>query len=209
MANAGRTSSHEEIPPRPPPDDPDAEARERILRTAYELFTRHGLAVVGVDRIVAEAGVAKTTLYRHFHSKDELVVAVLEWHQELWTFGWLEAEIERRATSPAERILAVFDAFDEWFRRDDFEGCLFTNSLLETHDRSSPVRAAAVAALDSVQEVLRPLARDAGVADPEGFAEQLQLLMRGSIVAAVEGRADAASQARLAAQRLLERQQGR
>ena len=65
-------------------------ARERVLGTAYELFHRHSLHTVGVDRIVAEAGVAKTTLYRHFPSKDELAVSVLARHQDVWLTGWLE-----------------------------------------------------------------------------------------------------------------------
>ena len=108
--------------------------------TAYELFTQHGLGGVGVDRIVAEVGVAKTTLYRHFGSKDALAVAVLLRHEELWTQGWLESEVVARATPPGGSILAIFDALDEWFGQADYEGCLFINTLLETRDQSSPVR---------------------------------------------------------------------
>jgi len=104
------------IPPQPSPDQPAAEARERILRTAYELFHRDGVTAVGVDRIVAKAGVAKTTLYRHFRSKDDLVVAVLERHEELWTSGWLELEVDRHATSPQERLPMTFDVLDEWLQ---------------------------------------------------------------------------------------------
>jgi AcrR family transcriptional regulator len=72
------------------------------MRTAYDLFSSEGITAVGVDRIVAEAGVAKTTLYRQFRSKDDLAVAVLERHMKLWTSELIELEVERRATSPHE-----------------------------------------------------------------------------------------------------------
>jgi hypothetical protein len=77
----------------PPNGSVAADGRERIIRTAYELFVHHGLAAVGVHCIVAEAGVAETTLYRHFRSKDDLIAAVLQRHGDLWLGGWLEPEI--------------------------------------------------------------------------------------------------------------------
>jgi AcrR family transcriptional regulator len=192
------------IPPRPPPEAADGDARQRILATAYDLFTQHGLVAVGVDRIVAEAGVAKTTLYRHFRSKDALAVAVLERHEQLWTRKWLEPEAMRLASSPEGGPLAIFDALDEWFCQADYEGCLFINSLLETRDHSSPVRKAAIAAIENVYDVVRRLLEAAGIANSEAVAHQIQVIMRGSIVAAVEGQADAVKQGRVAAQRLLE-----
>ena len=76
------------------------DGRDRILDTAYELFSRHGTRAVGVDRIIAEAGTAKMTLYRNFTSKDELIVAFLAAREERWTRGWLQAEVERRADDP-------------------------------------------------------------------------------------------------------------
>ncbi|HLB17794.1 MAG TPA: helix-turn-helix domain-containing protein [Gaiellaceae bacterium] len=194
------------IPPRPSPDQPAAEARERILRTAYELFHRDGVTAVGVDRIVAKAGVAKTTLYRHFRSKDDLVAAVLERHEELWTSGWLELEVERRATSPQERLPVTFEVLDEWLRGDGYEGCLFTNSLLETHGRSELIRVGSVAALENVHALMMRFAKDAGVRDPVGFAHQIHILMRGAIVAAVEGQLEAVDQARLLVRRLWEQE---
>src|SRR6266849_5549272 len=91
-----------------------AGARERVLQTAYDLFCRHGVQAIGVDRIVAEASVAKVTLYKHFRSKQELIVAALDLREELWTRAWLERETERRADTPTMRLLAVFDLLDEW-----------------------------------------------------------------------------------------------
>jgi AcrR family transcriptional regulator len=183
----------------------ESAARERVLQTAYDLFHRHTLNTVGVDRIVAEANVAKTTLYRHFSSKDELTVSVLRRHQDVWTTGWLEQAVERRGGTAAARILALFDAFDDWFRRDDYEGCLFARTLLETRDPASPVRNAAVTGLANIRAFVRRLAEDAGVHEPDVFAMQIQMLLLGATVAAVSGELDAAQRARDVARLLLER----
>src|SRR5436309_14101218 len=158
------------------PDSVD-DARERTLRTAYRLFSEHGVQAIGIDRIIAEAGIAKATLYRHFGSKEELVVAALERREALWTRGWLEHEIERRAGTPEARLLAIFDVFDDWFRRDDYESCLFINTLLESHDRTSPIGSASVAHLANVRALASDLAAQAGIRNPDGFARQWQLLM--------------------------------
>jgi AcrR family transcriptional regulator len=179
-------------------------ARERLLRAAYELFRRHSLNTVGVDRIVAEADVAKTTLYRHFSSKDELAVSVLEHHEQVWTRDWLERTVRERKTAGAG-LLAIFDAFDDWFRRDDFRGCLFTNALLEIRDPGSPVQTAAATGLRNIRALIAGLAKEAGARDPDLLARQLQMLLLGAIVYAVEGQLDAARQAREVARVLLER----
>jgi len=178
-------------------------ARERILDTAYELFSRNGIRAVGVDRIIAESGVAKMTLYRHFGSKDELVLEFLRRREQRWTQEWLQAEVERRADDPAERLLAIFDVFDAWFRTDDFDGCSFINVLLELTDRASPVRRATVGHLATIRSFLQRLAADAGVADPEDFARRWHILMKGSIVAAGEGDREAARRAQAIGKLLL------
>jgi AcrR family transcriptional regulator len=179
-------------------------ARERLLQTAYELFRGQSLNTVGIDRIVAEADVAKTTLYRHFSSKDELATSVLQHHEQVWTRGWLERTIRERETAGAG-LLAIFDAFDDWFRQDDFRGCLFANALLETRNPRSPVHTAAATGLSNIRDLISSLAKDAGVRDPDLFARQLQMLLLGAIVHAVEGQLDAARQAREVARALLER----
>ncbi|MDA0167233.1 TetR/AcrR family transcriptional regulator [Solirubrobacter ginsenosidimutans] len=172
------------------------DGRERILDTAYELFSKHGTRAVGVDRIITEAGAAKMTLYRNFASKDELIVAFLAAREERWTRGWLQAEVEQRATEPADRLLAIFDVFGEWFARPDFEGCSFINVMLELTDRGDPGRVASVEHLSVIREFLSGLAEAAGVEDAEAFAHQWHILMKGSIVAAAEGDALAAARAK-------------
>jgi AcrR family transcriptional regulator len=199
------TQGRPRLPPRPAPEEPGADPRERIIRTAYELFTRHGLNAVGVDRIVAEAGVAKTTLYRHFRSKDALSAAVLQRHHELWLRDWLEPETLKRADTPTEQLPAVFDSLSDWFGDKNFQGCLLTNSLLEVHDRSSVVGRASLKAIDGVYALLERLAVEANADEPERLARQIHLLVRGAVIAATEGRADAVVDGRDAARHLVQR----
>ena len=189
----------EEVPQRP------GTGRERILETAYTLFSREGTRAVGVDRIIAESGAAKMTLYRNFASKDELIMAFLERREERWTRGWLQAEATRRGTTPAERLLAIFDVFDEWFAREDFEGCSFINVMLELAQADDPVRQASVGYLSAIRAFLRGLAEQAGLEDADGFARQWHILMKGSIVAAGEGDRAAARRARELGELLLAR----
>lgn len=181
-------------------------ARERILDAAYELFSRHGVRATGVDAIIAASGVAKMTLYRHFPSKDDLVVAFLERREALWTRAWLQGEVEQLASHPGDQLLAIFDVFDGWFRRADFEGCSFINVLLEFEDRTHSVHIAAVQHLATIRAFLRQLAEEAGVGDPDGFSRQWHMLMKGSIVAAAEGDSEAARRAKQVATLLLKDQ---
>jgi AcrR family transcriptional regulator len=186
--------------------DERASARERILETAYDLFSRHGIRAVGVDRIIASSGVAKMSLYRHFRSKDELVLAFLQEREQRWTRDWLVAEATRRGDTGAERMLAIFDVFGEWFSKPDFEGCSFINVLLEFDALDHPVRQATTEHLATIRGFVRDFAEQAGVEDPDAVARQWHILMKGSIVAAGEGDLRAAQRARSLGELLLERE---
>lgn len=179
-------------------------ARDRILETAYELFSRRSIHDVGIDELIERAGVAKATLYRHFPSKNELVLAFLEQRERIWTHGWVEAEASRRGETPEEQLLAIFDLFDEWFHRDDFEGCSFINALLEFGDLEHPVGRASADYLENIRSVVRNLALGAGLRDPDGFALSWHILMKGSIVQAAEGDRDAAKRAQRLGSLLIE-----
>jgi AcrR family transcriptional regulator len=170
--------------------------RERTMRAAYELFSRGGTRTVGVDAVVARAAVAKMTLYRHFPSKEDLVLAFLERREQLWTREWLAAEVVRRESVPAARLLAIFDVFSDWFQTPEFEGCTFIQVLLEYTDVTNPVRVATVANLENIRGFLRELAEDAGIADTDSFARQWHILMKGSIISALEGDSQAAMRAK-------------
>jgi AcrR family transcriptional regulator len=179
--------------------------RERVLEAAYELFTRQGMAQVGVDAVIARAGTAKMTLYRHYGSRDELALAVLKAREHRWTFGWLAEETARRTPRPEERLLAIFDMFAEWFEQPDFEGCLFLTAMLEHGDVQHPIRQASVGHLQTIRGFLRDLAAEAGAPDPVAFARQWHVLMMGSILAAESGDAAAAKGAREMGLSLLQR----
>ena len=182
-------------------------ARERILEMAYRLFSRHGIRAVGVDTIIAHSNVAKMTLYRHFPSKDDLVLAFLERREELWTRGLVQKGVEERASAPAEKLLAIFDVFDEWFQREDFDGCSFINVLLEfAGDTENRIFSASVDHLANIRTFVRGLASEAGIKDPDDFARQWHILMKGCIVAAGEGDKQAARRAKEVATMLLARE---
>ena len=180
-------------------------ARERILDSAYELFSKHGVRAVGVDDVIVRADVAKATLYRHFASKDALVLAFLERREEIWTRGWIEAEVVRRTATARNRLLAIFDLFDEWFRSDAFEGCSFVNILLESSNRDSPVACACKTHLRRIRDLVRGLAVDAGLGDVDNFAHAFQILMKGAIAHAEEGDVDAAQRAQSMARDLIDK----
>jgi len=179
-------------------------ARERILESAYDLFSRKGVRAVGVEEVIERAAVAKATLYRHFPSKDDLVLAFLRRREEVWTHGWVETESRRRGASPEDRLLAIFDLFDEWFHRSDFEGCSFISVLLEVRDLDHPVGRACASHLENIRTVVCTLAEEAGLREPEGFARSWHILMKGSIVQASEGDVDAAKRAQRMARALIE-----
>ncbi len=183
---------------------PGGDARERILDSAYELFSRRGIRAVGIDEVVERAAVAKATLYRHFASKDELVLAFLQRRERRWTYEWVEAEARSRGETAEEQLLSIFDVFDEWFQKDDFEGCSFINVLLEMADNDHPVGRASVVHLANIRTILRTLAEEAGLREPDAFAHSWHILMKGSIVAAGEGDRDAAKRARAMGRLLLD-----
>ncbi len=103
-----------------------APPRERILRTAHDLFYRDGIRATGIDRVIAESGVAKVTFYRQFASKDDLVLAFLEHRHDRW-MAWFVDALARHGGTPA----AIAPALAEWFRGDDYRGCAFLNSVGE------------------------------------------------------------------------------
>jgi AcrR family transcriptional regulator len=179
-------------------------ARERILTAAYELFSRRGIRAVGTDSVIDRAAVAKATLYRHFATKNDLVLAVLQRREEIWTHGLIEAQSEQRGSTPEERLLAIFDVMHEWFQlRDGYEGCSFINVLLEL-GADHPAGQACIAHIDHVRDIVRRRALAAGLTDVEGFASSWHILMKGAIVLAAVGDLNAAQHAQRMASGLIE-----
>jgi AcrR family transcriptional regulator len=138
------------------------------------------------------------TLYRHFPSKKDSALAFLDLREERWTIEWLKAEIERRAHTPRERLLAVFDLYHEWFQQPDFEGCSFIKVMLES-EPGSPLHEAACAQLNKLGDYVTDLALAADVTDPASLSSTWQMLMKGAIVSACAGNINAAAEAKAAA----------
>jgi len=179
-------------------------ARERILDTAYELFSHNSLRAVGIDRIIDEAGVAKKTLYHHFSSKTDLILAFLDVREQRWTRDWLRAQMQALAATPHDRMLAIFDVFDQWFNSEDYETCAFICTLFEMRSNADPVHQEAVHQLEVIREIVQDQAQQAGARDPEAVAYQIQILMMGAIVSAARGDLAAGQRARELAELLLD-----
>ena len=178
-------------------------ARERILDAAYELFSRRGIQAVGVNEVIERAGVATATLYRHFPSKEKLVLAFLDLREQRWTKDLIEAGAMRRGSNPEERLLAIFDVLDEWFHRDDFEAGSFIKVLLELGPEH-PAGGASVRHLEQLRAIARHLAEEAGLRDTDSFARSWHILIQGSIVVAAEGDVEAARRGKSMARLLIE-----
>ncbi|MBN9671987.1 TetR/AcrR family transcriptional regulator [Roseibium aggregatum] len=182
--------------------------RDELVETALRLFYMHGFNATGIDKILAEAGVAKMTLYKHFRSKDELILAVLNRRDEQFR-NWLMSEMEKASQDPRERLLAMFDALETWFQGKAFKslgfnGCAFINAASEFGDQLHPIHRTCAEHKQRIVEYLERLCAEAGAEDPAALAEQLALLKEGAIATAhVRGMPEAAKAAKSIAEGLL------
>jgi AcrR family transcriptional regulator len=173
--------------------------RDHLVDVAAAIFRRDGFHATGIDTILAEAGVAKMTLYNHFKSKDELIVAALQAEGARYA-GWLRERADALAEEPGERLLAIFDALEEWFEGGTFSGCLFMKAACEYGAVAHPVHAAAAAQKRGVYDYFLENAQSARLKDPRNLAQQLLVLHEGAIAVAHEfGAPLAARQAKRAA----------
>lgn len=160
----------------------DLPARERILETAQRLFYKDGFRAVGIDTIIAEAGVAKMSLYRHFPSKDDLIVAYLEdSNRRYW--DWLEGAVSD-IDGPEKQLVGMFEAIEKLATSPECLGCTFQGAAAEFPDRSHPGHEVAQIHKEKVRDRFADLARRAALRDPEQLGDQLLLLMDGAWVAA-------------------------
>ncbi len=185
-----------------------AEKRAHLIGVAGALFNRIGFHAVGVDQVIAEAGIAKTTLYRHFKSKDDLIVAVLKRIDDQFRDDMRET-VDRVASDPRQKLLATFDCLDSWFREKSFYGCPFISAAGEYADPSNPVFQQAVIHKRLMLAYFEDLARLAEVDDPKRVAEAVNLLHEGATaVAQITADPDVARKAKAVAAKLIEEARG-
>jgi AcrR family transcriptional regulator len=179
-------------------------ARDRLLVTAIDLFYKHGFHAVGLDRVIAEVGTTKTTFYKYFESKDQLILEAVRERDRWETEAWNRAVRELAGDDPRAQLLGLFDVFDIWFNDADFIGCIFINTAAEFPNPNDPVHQAAAKHKRANRDGARDLAASAGVTDPDVFADVYTMLVEGTLVLRqVHGRNDAARLARPVVERLL------
>ena len=158
--------------------------RDRLLKTADDLFYRDGFHAVGIDRIIAEVGVTKTTFYNHFESKEQLILEVLNFHDRWWRDTFSRMLRKHGGDSPRGQLEAVFDVIDELLSTAEFNGCIFVNVAVEFPLPHDPIHLAAAEHKREMELILRDLAMQARAKDPALLAQQISMLMEGCYVTA-------------------------
>lgn len=180
-----------------------SEARQRILETADRLFYQEGVRAVGIDRIIAEAGVAKMSLYNHFPSKDDLILAALK-HREESVFEFFRSAMERHGKKAKNPLRTFFAALKEWFETPGFRGCAFQNASAELADPTHPATEFVRGHKQRFGEFLRGLVEEAIGKEAAKVAPAVALLVEGAVVTAViQGSPNAADVARDSAMKLV------
>lgn len=178
--------------------------RAELIRKSLDLFYGNGFHATGMDLVAAETGVSKTSIYKHFRSKEELILAVLKLRDEDFR-TWLYGRLEARADTPRGRLEALFDVLEEWFEQPGFQGCMFIKASAEYQSPEDPINRQAAEHKRLLQEHFTGLAAGAGARDPDALARQLMVLKEGAIVlAALTHRSAPARDARAAAAVLID-----
>lgn len=183
--------------------------RDDLIDAAMRVFYRHGFHASSLDDIQKEGGISRMTLYNHFKSKDELVVAAMRRRDEIFR-NRLMKFVEASGRSARDRLLAVFDFHEDWFTGKEFCGCMFINASAEFSAAESAPRRLAAEHKQEIVRYLRALCEEAGTGDPEDVAERLNILLEGAIVTArvvgqvAEGGSDPGAAARLAKRMAIE-----
>jgi len=160
-----------------------SQRREHLIDTAIDLFAEHGYHATGIDTILAKSGVSKKTLYRHFRSKEELILAALKKYDGLFRNGFMR-QVEQAADTPRGRILAVFDVAADWFEENNFYGCMYINAISEYSAADTAIRQVCKEFKSLMRRFITDLCQEMPAPDPENLAEELALLLEGAIVTA-------------------------
>jgi AcrR family transcriptional regulator len=179
--------------------------RERLAETALRRFYRDGFRMVGLDQILDDVGISRTAFYKHFPSKDDLMLAVLE-NQNRWLQEAFRGMVrERGGRSAAGQLRGLFDVVERVIEDDDFHGCIFVNAAMEFPLPHDPAHVAAARNKRAIEEIVFELAERAGAADPRALAEELCMIMEGAYVTRqVTGKPETIAVARRLADRVLD-----
>jgi AcrR family transcriptional regulator len=185
--------------------DKPKNARDRLLDTAIDLFYANGFHTIGLDAILDKTGVTKTTFYKHFESKEDMIVEALQRRDEWEMKAWERAIRKIAGDDPRRSLLAVFDVLDVWFNDPAFGGCMFINAAAEFPDPRDPIHQTAAEHKKNARNVYRDLAAKAGAKDPESLADIFTTLFEGTLILRhVHHRNDAARLTRPTVEKLLD-----
>jgi AcrR family transcriptional regulator len=181
-----------------------SDKRQQLIETAITLFGEYGFHATGIDKIAMAASVSKKTMYHHFRSKDELILAALKHHDGLSRNHFMKS-VMQQAKQPVEQLLALFDVAQDWFLKDNFHGCLFINAIGEFSESESEIREACRDYKRQMNRFIEELAIQADLDDPAKVAGAISILLEGSIVTAqVAGNSSSAAIAQEAAKIIID-----
>lgn len=180
-----------------------ASKRDELVQKALKAFYREGFHALGMDKLARETAVSKTAIYKHFRTKEDLILATLRLRDEQFR-NWLMRQVKEHSSDPKGQLLAVFDALGEWFDEPDFKSCMFIKASSEYQDRTNPIHAAAAEHKRHLLLYFTDLTQKAGAANPDSLARELLVIKEGAIVLAhLFSPSEVARDARHAAARII------
>lgn len=156
--------------------------RDRLISVAHDLFYKDGFHSVGLDRILADVGVTKTTFYNHFSSKEDLVLEALRKHDRWWRDTFMNILHQHGGDSPRAQLLAVPEVLNFAFNAGEYNGCIFINVAVEFPLKHDPVHMAAAEHKKSLEDIIRQLGAYAGADDAEQLAQEIAMILEGAYV---------------------------
>lgn len=160
-----------------------ASKRDELVQKALASFYKGGFHAIGMDRLAKETGVSKTAIYKHFRTKEDLILATLRLRDEQFR-NWLQRRVEALAADPKDQLLVIFDALREWFEEPGFRSCMFIKASSEYPDSNHPIHATSAEHKNLLAIYFGQIAKKAGFTDYEGLARQLLVIKEGAIVLA-------------------------
>lgn len=157
--------------------------RDELVQKSLTAFYQNGFHATGMDSLVEKTGISKTSMYKHFRTKEDLILATLRMRDETFR-NWLFRKMESLATTPQGQLLAMFDALGEWFKQPDFQGCMFIKASSEYQSADHPIHQQSADHKHLLERHLSKIAQKAGLTDPDLIARQLLLLKEGAIITA-------------------------